>query len=180
MNRRLPLTALLLLTFAGACADTADDMDAETGATTAEPMDAEGGDTMAGDGMAGAEGAMLSPMDATRAELMAVAPLDSAAVEALMTNRPYANMLEVDSVLMPMLDEAQREDVYRTVWMPLDLNEATPEEILLIPDVGDRMMGEFLEYRPYRAMEQFRREMGKYVDEDEVERLASYVELRGN
>ena len=33
-------------------------------------------------------------------------------------------------------------------------------------------------YRPYAAMAQFRREMGKYVDEQEVVRMERYVEIR--
>ena len=40
------------------------------------------------------------------------------------------------------------------------------------------MLHEFEEYRPYRAMAEFRREIGKYVDDDELERLARYVEVR--
>ena len=39
------------------------------------------------------------------------------------------------------------------------------------------MLHEFKEYRPYRAIEQFRREIGKYVDEQEVARLERYVTL---
>ena len=62
--------------------------------------------------------------------------------------------------------------------MPIDLNEATSEEIGLIPSVGRRMTHEFEEYRPYEAMSQFRREIGKCVDDDEVARLARYVEIR--
>jgi hypothetical protein len=37
---------------------------------------------------------------------------------------------------------------------------------------------EFDEYRPYRAMAQFERETGKYVDDGEVARMARYVEIR--
>ena len=37
------------------------------------------------------------------------------------------------------------------------------------------MLHEFKEYRPYGNIEQFRREIGKYVDEDEVARLERYV-----
>ena len=37
------------------------------------------------------------------------------------------------------------------------------------------MLGEFKEYRPYKAMQQFRREIGKYVDDKEVARLERYV-----
>ena len=40
------------------------------------------------------------------------------------------------------------------------------------------MLHEFDEYRPYEAIAQFRREMGKYVDEDEVARMERYVEIR--
>jgi hypothetical protein len=39
------------------------------------------------------------------------------------------------------------------------------------------MLREFKEYRPYKTMEQFRREIGKYVDEKEVARLERYVTL---
>ena len=40
------------------------------------------------------------------------------------------------------------------------------------------MAHEFEEYRPYVALAQFRREIGKYVDDDELNRLARYVEIR--
>ena len=37
------------------------------------------------------------------------------------------------------------------------------------------MVREFLEYRPYTALTQFRKEIGKYVDDKEVARLEQYV-----
>ena len=40
------------------------------------------------------------------------------------------------------------------------------------------MAYEFDEYRPYDAIERFRTEIGKYVDEAEVARLEQYVEIR--
>jgi hypothetical protein len=40
------------------------------------------------------------------------------------------------------------------------------------------MRHEFEEYRPYSAMAQFQREMGKYVDDEEVARMSRYVEIR--
>ena len=39
------------------------------------------------------------------------------------------------------------------------------------------MAHEFEEYRPYTDLDQFRREIGKYVDEGEVARLERYVTL---
>jgi DNA uptake protein ComE-like DNA-binding protein len=87
-------------------------------------------------------------------------------------------MLAVDRVLAESLDEGQRDEVYRHLWKPIDLNNASGEEIQLIPGVGDRMQHEFEEYRPYTAIAQFRREMGKYVDDEEVARLERYVTIR--
>ena len=61
--------------------------------------------------------------------------------------------------------------------MPINLNTASDEDILTIPGLGRRMLHEFKEYRPYRALAQFRREIGKYVDDDEVARFERYVVL---
>jgi radical SAM superfamily enzyme with C-terminal helix-hairpin-helix motif len=55
------------------------------------------------------------------------------------------------------------------------LNAASDADILTIPGLGNRMLGEFKEYRPYKAMEQFRREIGKYVSKEEVARFERYV-----
>ena len=58
---------------------------------------------------------------------------------------------------------------------PHNLNTATGEEFATIPGVGDRMVHEFEEYRPYTSIAQFRREIGKYVDEDVVAGYEEYV-----
>ena len=55
---------------------------------------------------------------------------------------------------------------------------ATDEQILSIPGLGPRMLREFKEYRPYKSIEQFRREIGKYVSKDEVARLERYVVVK--
>lgn len=60
----------------------------------------------------------------------------------------------------------------------IDLNTATDAQILAIPGMGPRMLREFKEYRPYTSMDQFRREIGKYVDKAEVARLEQYVYIK--
>ena len=57
----------------------------------------------------------------------------------------------------------------------LNLNTATGDEFRTIPGVGDRMVHEFEEYRPYVSIQQFRREIGKYVDEAQVAAYEQYV-----
>jgi hypothetical protein len=44
--------------------------------------------------------------------------------------------------------------------------------------MGNRMAHEFEEYRPYKNIEQFRKEIGKYVDQAEVARFERYVTLQ--
>lgn len=121
---------------------------------------------------------MVNPETASREQLLAVTHIDEALADALIAGRPYSDMLAVDAVLAGSLSEEQRSEVYGSLWKPLDLNSASAEEILLIPDVDPRMPREFDEYRPYADMEQFRTEIGKYVDAEEVARYEKYVEIR--
>jgi DNA uptake protein ComE-like DNA-binding protein len=58
----------------------------------------------------------------------------------------------------------------------LDLNAATEEQLLAtIPNFGERMVDEFMEYRPYASIQQFRKEIGKYVDAAQVADYEKYV-----
>jgi len=65
-----------------------------------------------------------------------------------------------------------------TAIVPININTATDAQILSIPGVGPRMLREFKEYRPYTSIEQFRREIGKYVDKAEVARLEQYIVIK--
>jgi DNA uptake protein ComE-like DNA-binding protein len=56
-----------------------------------------------------------------------------------------------------------------------NLNTATKEQFLAIPGVGKRMAHEFDEYRPYVSIQQFRKEIGKYVDADKVAEYERWV-----
>jgi DNA uptake protein ComE-like DNA-binding protein len=60
----------------------------------------------------------------------------------------------------------------------INLNTATDAELMTIPGMGPRMVREFKEYRPYTSIEQFRREIGKYVDKAEVARFEQYVTIK--
>lgn len=58
----------------------------------------------------------------------------------------------------------------------LNLNTASEAEFMAaIPGFGKRMAHEFEEYRPYRSIQQFRREIGKYVDAAQVAEYEKYV-----
>ena len=95
--------------------------------------------------------------------------------QAVVDGRPYLTASELDEVLATALDDAQRTEVYGKLFRQINLNNAAEAEIKLIPGMNRKMTHEFEEYRPYSSLEQFRREIGKYVDEDEVARLEQYV-----
>ena len=118
---------------------------------------------------------LLDPNRATRDELAALPGIDAALADQIIAGRPWLDMMKFDAVLASNLNEQQREALYRRLWAPLNLNTASKEEILLIPGVGDRMLHEFEEYRPYPALARFHREIDKYVDDAELARLEQYV-----
>jgi DNA uptake protein ComE-like DNA-binding protein len=57
----------------------------------------------------------------------------------------------------------------------LNINNASGEAFRTIPGVGDKMVHEFEEYRPYVSILQFRKEIGKYVDEEQVAAYEKYI-----
>lgn len=170
----LPFGILLLPVLAVACGGADSDSSEAEDAAPAETIEAS---TLQPATDAAEENALLNPNDASAEDLAAVAGMTDAAVAALTDARPFENMVDVHAVLAASIGEEAALAAYGSLWLPLSLNDASTEEILLIPGVGDRMAHEFEEYRPYIAIEQFRREIGKYVDEDEVARLERYVTL---
>lgn len=91
--------------------------------------------------------------------------------------RPYRSIAQFRREIGKYVSEEQVATYEKYVFVPVDLNNASKEEILSIPGVGKKMLHEFEEYRPYTSIEQFRREIGKYVDENELKRLERYVTL---
>ena len=121
---------------------------------------------------------LVNPNLATEAELAAVPGLPAAAVPAIVAGRPYLRMSQLNAVVSQHVSADGLATVYAGLWLPIDLNDVTNEEILLIPGVGNRMLHEFEEYRPYAGLAQFQREIGKYVDDAELDRLSQYVYVR--
>lgn len=129
-------------------------------------------------GTAGAATGMLDPNAATREQLAAVPGMTPAAADALVAGRPYADMAAADKALAAAgLNADARKQVYARVFKPIDPNKASKAEMKLIPGVGDRMVHELEEYRPWTSTAQFEREIGKYVDKTEVARLRTYLAL---
>lgn len=126
-------------------------------------------------GQLGRQQGLVEANTAAEEALLALPHMNATIVGGILDQRPFANIVELDATLGGTLSEEQRAELYRRMFIHIDLNSASEEEIALIPGVGERMTREFLEYRPYTSLAQFRREIGKYVDEEEVARLEQYV-----
>jgi len=58
----------------------------------------------------------------------------------------------------------------------LNLNTVSGDQLLsTIPNFPNRMVREFQEYRPYVSIQQFRREIGKYVEGSQIAEYEKYV-----
>ena len=114
---------------------------------------------------------------ASDAEIQLIPGLGPRMLHEFKEYRPYRALAQFRREIGKYVDDKEVARLEQYVFVPINLNTASDADILSIPGMGQRMLGEFKEYRPYKAMAQFRREIGKYVDEKEVARLESYVTL---
>ena len=118
---------------------------------------------------------LANPDMASEKELLALPHMTAALAKRIMEQRPFLHMADLHALLSKTLSKEQLAELYGKMFVQINLNTAAPSEILLIPGVGNRMLREFQEYRPYKTIAQFRKEIGKYVDQKEVARLEQYV-----
>lgn len=104
---------------------------------------------------------------------------DTAAVDESAAEAPAAEAETVSEEAAPTAESAVEAVAAEPVVVEntkLNLNEASGDDFLnTIPGFGNRMVREFQEYRPYISILQFRREMGKYVDETTIAGYEEYV-----
>ena len=123
-------------------------------------------------------GKSLGVVDAntvSEADLAKMPRMNPAIARALVGVRPFKSITELNTFLIGQgLTQEQAMEFYQKAFIHINLNTATPDEILLVPGAGKRMVREFAEYRPWKSWAQFDKEIGKYVGADGAARLAQY------
>jgi len=114
---------------------------------------------------------------ASRDEILLIPGVGNRMLREFLEYRPYAALAVFHREIDKYVDDAELARLEQYVFVPLDLNTASDPDLLTIPGLGNRMLREFKEYRPYDGIERFRREIGKYVSKEEVARLERYVTL---
>jgi DNA uptake protein ComE-like DNA-binding protein len=115
---------------------------------------------------------------APKEEILLIPGVGSRMLHEFEEYRPYPALAKFHREIDKYVDDKELARLEQYVFVPIDLNAASDEDILSIPGLGKRMLHEFKEYRPYKTIEQFRREIGKYVDKKEVARLERYVAIK--
>jgi DNA uptake protein ComE-like DNA-binding protein len=109
-------------------------------------------------------------------DLLGFPHMNAAIVKGLIDKRPFASIKDLHAYLLSQgLTAAQAMEFYAKAFVHINLNTATPEEILLVPGAGKRMVHEFDEYRPWKTYAQFDKEIGKYVGPEQTAKLAQYT-----
>lgn len=112
---------------------------------------------------------------ATGEELLLVPGVGRRIAHELEEYRPWKTWKHFEKEIGKYVGAEEVARLAQYGFIPLGLNGATDEDLSTIPGVGRRMLHEFKEYRPWKSMAQFDKEIGKYVDAKEVRRLARYV-----
>jgi len=110
-------------------------------------------------------------------DLAALPGMTPAIAKAFVAKRPFNSITELNAFLLGQgLTAEQAMALYPKVFVHINLNTATAEEILLVPGAGRKMTIEFPEYRPWKTWAQFDRQIGKYIGGAEnAQKLAQYT-----
>jgi predicted DNA-binding helix-hairpin-helix protein len=93
---------------------------------------------------------MTEPNIADEKELMRLPHVNPALAKDIVERRPFANMMDLHKFLSQSLDSKQLNELYTKMFLQINLNTATREEIMLVPGTGNRMVREFLSIGPTR------------------------------
>jgi len=115
---------------------------------------------------------------AAREEILLVPGAGNRMAREFAEYRPWKTWGQFDKEIGKYVGAQETARLAQYCFIPVNLNTATDEDILSIPGAGKRMVREFKEYRPWKTMAQFDKEIGKYVDAREVKRLARYVVIQ--
>ncbi len=123
----------------------------------------------------GANANVINPNLAKKGELTALPGLTTAIADKIIKARPISSNLQIDKIIGDNLSSKDKETLRAKLFLPINLNTVSDEELGLVPGISRKMKHEFEEYRPYASIKQFQREIGKYVDDKEVARFEQYV-----
>lgn len=119
----------------------------------------------------------------TDAELTLIPGLDTKKLAAVKAGRPWKDFDQFTTTFGKATSAAEATRVEQYLFIPIELNTWTDAIMDTFASIGvgtRQWKREFAEYRPWTSMEQFEREIGKYVRARpaELKRLQRYVIIK--
>ena len=116
----------------------------------------------------------------TDAEFMLIPGVDAKKVAAIKAQRPWKTFEQFGAELTKATSAAEAARLEQYLFIPIELNTWTDPIMDSFAGIGvgtRQWKREFAEYRPWTSMEQFRRDIGKYLRARpaELNRLERYV-----
>jgi hypothetical protein len=114
------------------------------------------------------------------AELMLIPGMDAQKLGAIKAGRPWATFAAFQSAMAAASSATEATRLEQYLFIPIELNSFTEPIMDSFASIGvgtRQWKREFAEYRPWRDMAQFERDIGKYLRSrpSELQRLARYV-----
>jgi DNA uptake protein ComE-like DNA-binding protein len=114
----------------------------------------------------------------TREEIVLIPGAGTRMAREFAEYRPWRNWAQFDKEIGKYVGQQETDRLKQYVFIPLNLNTASDEDLLTVPGAGARMVKEFKEYRPWKTREQFDKEIGKYVGPKETARFWRYFVIQ--
>ena len=119
---------------------------------------------------------LIDPNTIGAFDLAGIEVLSDPAQDAILLARPFATPSAFHAVVSKHADDGLQAMIYEKIFVRVNANTASPEDIMLIPSplTPKKLAHEVDEYRPYADMRAFERELGKYMNAEEMAQLKRY------
>jgi DNA uptake protein ComE-like DNA-binding protein len=116
----------------------------------------------------------------TDAEFMLIPGMNTAKLTAIKAGRPWKTFADFEAAMTKASNATEAARIEEYLFIPIDLNTWTDPIMDSFSSIGvgtRQWKREFAEYRPWKTMDQFNQEIGKYLraNPNELKRLARYV-----
>lgn len=124
----------------------------------------------------GPQQGLIEPNVATDSAMMSVPAVTAAVATALKDARPILSAASLDSLLgAHSISKAQRADIYKKMFVHVDVNRGSDAEFMLIPGMDAKRLAAIKAGRPWKTFDALGAAISKAMPAPEVARTEQYL-----